>query len=436
MKKSRLLVLPLILALAACNKTTEYNVRAELPSGGEEVKSDAPEQQGYMTSFMGAIGAGFNSDRVAINFKANANLSGAKVAEGVEGSGSLNTDVTISAALPTQTREFSSLKIEANGLTFNLRNIPGGMDEEGKPVYKNFSASGLKFSVNYQVNKAQDATSAYVYLDLSNKNLHDFLKSMYDEYVAAAKKANADTLKLAIVGEEPTFEFPDFDTLFGKGKFALNLTSVMAAIEELMAEEADPTYRLPAEEGEETANPDILAAYLPMGFSALQSYLPMGVMYLFQAIYGSGENAPTVKVYKDAQGAVSRIGVADVINYDDIKNAGKTPTVRATEQETEPKEDPVQKINAGYAIVVGNTHGTSELALESVEARADVVVKDIVNAQATAALDFKYGEQAAFDVLTAAQTADYADLTVMITAALPKILPMISSIMGGMVARG
>ncbi len=409
----------MILALAACNQQpAQYNVRADLPSGGEEIKAEeAPEgersdYEAGLDAFSQALANTFNQDAYQIDL--NVNLSAKDIpvdSEGkVKASANLNANVGVSLLLPVGERKYSAAKIDVKNLTISVNNVPTSYDEEGKPVYSNYNYSGLKFSAIYQVvpetgDGRRTGDVAYLYLDVSDASIKGVLKEVYDQFIGSMSQVS--TLTLRDPDEDPTGApaIPTFDELIGSGKLYLNLTQVLALV---ASSESAP---------EELKNlpVDVLGYFVSTGFSTAKGYAPAFGSAILSFL---GNNLPFFKQWKGSDGEVNRMGLSvelDVVKMindmsqpvaDDARRMA-VPSTGEVSEETNPTEM-FDRCRAGAAIVVGSTTGSKNgMALEYAEVKADVAIKESATIQGGVRLDFKYNDQVSYAPLDAAGIAAY-----------------------------
>ena len=118
MKKSKLLVLPIIALMTACNKPAPAPV-ADLPAGGEEVvykKDDKQAEKAYSDSLVevakGALNF-INQDKIQLDINAKSSVKGIEMGENRKSDASVQADVSIYLAVPASaTSESAYLKVD------------------------------------------------------------------------------------------------------------------------------------------------------------------------------------------------------------------------------------------------------------------------------------------------------------------------------------
>ena len=390
MKKSKLLVLPLVMIMTGCNKPAAQPT-AELPSGGEEVaysKDDQEKQAAYSNALTRAAQGALNTvnqTKIQIDATAKASVNNVPVTESVKSN--INAEASVSIYLATATQsEGAYLKLEVKNVTASATNMLPG-EKEGE--YKDFSISGLKFTVDI-VDEADGFTRAYI--DLSDRSIENALTPFFGEstslmlnsLLGANRKVKADLSTMA--GEY-------LPLIMGGGDDA--------AYYYLGDDTADE------EEYEAEPIPNLLStglAYLQMMVGGLIGEISADLSGIDEALL------PTVKEYKNAAGEVERIGLqtnldlVEIINSFD--NSDQATTLRAVDAADEAKEA-LERGRISAALLVGKTKGSEGFAFEEANAYVDVAVQGGISANAEASVSAKYNNQVTLTKLTDAQKANY-----------------------------
>lgn len=390
MKKSKLLIMPVVIMMAACNKQAPagYSTTVDLPAGGEEVaysESDAKAYDETLNLLTDGIFNSLNQSAIKLSLDVNATVKNIPVAEENKVDATISAGVDAYVVMPT-VDSYASALIDVRDLTLTVSGIP----EVGT-----VGIQGLKLKAYYRVetNAEDGTTTAKIYGDLSDPsvktNLVPVLQSVIDAFVSPAyPDVQIDVEQM-------------YDFFLKDGKVVYTL----------------PEFK-PSEDSE-AAYPDPLGYYLTTG----QSMLPFARSIITidsSTIQSLSSVSSTLKVYKDNAGKANRVGLALEADALEIAKSMQPAELLDGEEGTEEVTvnvsiDDFDKIKVGAAIVSGNTTGSEEFALESLGVKADVAMKNGATAQGELNLGAFYGSQAAFTPLTDAEAAQYTvDINVLI----------------------
>lgn len=395
MKKTKLLIMPVVVLMTACNKQAPagYSTNVDLPAGGEEVAYSESDTKAYDDA-LGLLTDGvfnsLNQTAIKLSVDLNASIKNIPVTEENKIDETVSAGVDAYVVMPTATT-FASALVDVRDLTLTVSGIP----EVGT-----VGIQGLKLKAYYRVetNEADGSTVAKIYGDLSDpsvkNNLVPVLQSIIDSVVSTDAQIDVEQM---------------YDYFFGTGKVVYTL----------------PEFKIP---NSEETNPDPLGYYLAMG----QTMLPFAKSMIAidsSMVQSMPSLSSTLKVYKDEAGKENRVGLSVQADALEIAKSMQPATLVDGEEGSEEVTtnvslDDFDKIKVGAAIVCGNTTGSKEFALESLGARADVSMKNGLTAQGEVNIGAFYGTQAAFTPLTDAEAAQY---TVDINALIETIQALIEN---------
>ena len=416
MKKLKLLVLPVVLMMASCNKPAAgYNTKESLPAGGEAVEADVTDEakrsayEAQLQAITDSVPEILNNSVTKVsldvdlsvkNFdpssvtmpKMTAPVAAEEEVPSFKVNASLKGGVDVYVAAPTATAT-ATAAVVVRGLTAKVSGIP---QLNGKEV----GIDGLNLAAYYRVETVEETTVAKVYLDLSDASVKRNLKNIAD--FAFSQMETAPQID---VGQM-------FDTLLPGGKGFITLPPMEIGGE--------------SEESESLYITDVVGFGTQMGLAALTQFVSGLTVDLDKMSEQTAAFLPEVKVWKEGN-EVTRIGAA--MNVDAIEMYKQQIIAQAAEQGVEPTEEqinqvldalPVKSAKAGVSVLVGTTTGATNIAPEEISAKASIETKDGGSIQGSVKLAFAYNAQAGYTPLTDAQAATYTnDITQIISSFMP-----------------
>ena len=432
MKKRNLLVLPLVALFASCSPKAPavYDTNVNLPSGGEAVSEEEKDTKAAST-LEETLGGLADLKKFSLGGEISIDFSGSTKSQYSdyvfnETTGnydqvemSSNTDFSFKGKLKfsimhDETIEMpeeetptyvSKLSLVFDGLNIRFNEKINGVARQA------VSADGLTFGVHYAYDKRNE--KGRFLADLSHPSFKAFaiqaVNSIVDQRSETSEREKAAT-KLVIAQVLESF------LVAQGGKFFADQDELIAKIKELAApssSELEPEGLLPfrAEdpspldmlstllEGDIVSNVvGMLSTYLPEQ-SSLESMVP-SILEALPFLFNQ---------YKNDAGEVVQYGLGFNL---DKNNAGEfiamimsmmNPTSSGVDSGTPISGMPVPTGESGipdnvdfalgFAMMLGKTHGSQNIALESVNLKVRVSVTGSVSVQGAFGLELFYGEQ-------------------------------------------
>lgn len=425
MKIKNLLILSVVALLAGCGQQAPatYNTTVNLPDGGNEVAETEKDKKAGDTiqevvgdvNTLNSIGGEINVDISSSNV-VNHNYDGVTMSSSTEVSmkGNVKFNLIHSTLKSSRSRVFSSK------MSFVFKNFSMSMlMKSNGQVASDVKLNNLTFGIHYLYDGAGE--EGFFLVDLSDPSMKTTIEQfayqsidanpeMPDEAKSAAKAAMSANLTKYLVTNG--------------GKFYAKQQELVTFIQQMMSQMSgsgsgvvptravdDPTETImQLLEGNIVANIlNMLKERMPEDPSAsIASVLPRlleALPYLF-------------KEYKNDAGVVVQYGLGFNINQDNAKefiamvisgiesmmggsDSAIVPTTGTLEDaETEPTEEAPAlpdglKLSLGFALMLGKTHGSTTIELESISARFSIDYPPSIKAQGALSLDLYYGEQVA-----------------------------------------
>lgn len=365
MKKSKLLALPLVMAMTACNNPAPagFSTKVELPAGGTEVTTAEESKSTYkadLKSFIDGIANSLLQDSIKLSLDIDVNAKGIPFGEDTTGNASLKLQADAYFNIPETQEEYASAYLDIKDLSLTVSEIPN---------IGAISVSGLKLNAYYYVSE----DSAKVYLDISDpsvkENLVPVLQKVVDYFLSLdpSQQIQIDVEQM-------------YNTFFAGGKAIYTV----------------PEVTIDEQSGTTTIDP--LGYYLYTAKAGLPFIFSL--INIDDIMAQLDENAPSLFEYKDSSGKVNRVGVT--VERDVVEEMGNI------EQAAE-YQNTFSKGTAGVGLLVGNTTGsTNALALEYLGVKLDATTANPeVDVQGSAEVNVSYNEQAQFNPLTEEEAAEY-----------------------------
>lgn len=413
MKKLKLLVLPVVLMMASCNKPTAgYDTLEKLPEGGQAIEVDVTDEtkrsayeaqlkaitdsvpeflNNSVTKFSLDVDLSVkNFDPTSIAMSVTKAPVAANEVSSIKVNATLKGGVDVYVAVPTETTT-STATVVVRDLTAKVSGIP---QLNGKEV----GIEGLNLAAYYRVETVQETTVAKVYLDLSDESVKTNLKNIAD--FAFSQMETAPEIDVGLM----------FDTLLPGGKGFITL----------------PPVNIGGEGSEAQYITDIVGFGAQMGLTVLTQFIGDLTVNLTEMSEQEAAFLPEIKVWKEGD-AVTRIGAA--MNFDAIEMYKQILIAQAAKEGVEPTEEqinqmlnelPFKSAKAGLSVLVGTTTGATNIAPEEISAKAAFETKDGGSIQGSIKLAFAYNAQAGYTPLTDAQAATYTnDIMQIINSLIP-----------------
>lgn len=429
MRKTKLLALPLVIMMTACNKPAPGPKEAELPAGGEEVvyNKDAKgdENKGYQDALEKSVKAAvqtISEKKIEITASVKANAKNVPINADVKSDINAEGNITIALAAPTE-NTYSYSKIALNNLNLTITNLIPETSEDGKTTYKSLEVKNLKLALYTQVKvDPENGDRTFAYVDLSDSSVETLLSDVLGDM---------SSVILTMLGN-PRKGYADISALVNEQQSSSSDTPEALEL-------SDETSDSEEEEPEETVIPDVLGAALAF----VQNIAASVISQIKVDISKVGEEflkyLPLVKLYKDGE-ELNRIGLKVNVDLKELVNdatSGSNQPTNALAAEEEPKEEKptITDGRASAAVIVGKTHGTTELALEEANAVANVSLSNGISADAEGNLNVLYNAQSQFAQLTDSQVAEYqTDYASIIEMIIGLVGGLIGNFGGGMIA--
>lgn len=432
MKKTKLLALPLVIMMTACNKPAPAAKEAELPAGGEEVayNKDAKgdENKGYQDALeksVKAVAQTIVEKKISITASAKASAKNVPINKDVKSDINAEGNITIALAAPTADT-YSYSKIAINSLNLTITNLIPETGEDGKTTYKNLEVKDLKLALYTQVKKDEtNGDRTFAYVDLSDSSIETLLTDVLGEM---------SSFILPMLGN-PRKGYADISELVNQYSSS---SSDSGVVPEALAL-PDETPASEEEEPEETVIPDVLGTALDFVQKMAASVISQIKVDLSKVSEEFLKYLPLVKLYKEGE-ELKRIGLKVNVDLKDLVNdatssAEPVNALVATEEKPEEETPTITDGRVSAAVIVGKTHGTTELALEEANAVANVSLSNGISADAEGNLNVLYNAQSQFAPLTDSQVAEYqTDYAALIGMIIGFIGGLIGDFGGGMIA--
>ncbi len=427
MKRTKLLVLPLVTLLASCgsNQAAGYNTTVRLPAGGQKVtatekKDDqevvTEEYAGYLKEMIYGIDNTVRQNSYKVSLEFDVKAQNINQGEGLKKmSLAFNGQVDAYVAKPATEEGYASAMIELKNLSFNLANFAQSnysADGSVERNYLNLKIDGLK---NVKLYYTVDKEEAYVLADLSDPSVKSTVMSVLNQATEEMTEEQVDAMLDMFLGKTRKCyaKVAEIMELIGSGENQIIEEGNEEEGRALRLEDTEPT--------EEEEKPELPADLLGYGISyLLQMYeeqvspMLLGLAPTAAQMLPSVGIVPDMQVYKEGEN-VNGIGLEYNANVKKLieQFSKQEPTTKmsvpATGEEGEGSNVPeFEKFNAGVAVLVGNTHGSEphtlaneeveKYALEEVNLKADASMKDYGSFCGAITLGMFYNQQAQFQV--------------------------------------
>ncbi len=444
MKIRNLLVLSVVALLASCGpKPQAYDTTVNLPSGGDEVAQEEKDERAsgvLLESFTALsnlqqfkIGGEFNLDASSSNkvdtyydettkvtTSQNMSFKG-KVKFALEHDGTLVKDETAEAPAYS-----TILSLGLEGFSYHLKSSVNGQQQFA------IDLNNLTVSLHYvyDVNEGE----GYVLADLSHESVMQAVKPLAYSYADAMAETPQEqaAARAYIDGMLTDYLVTQGGKFFAKQSELVNYINNQSSDSALIPDDGGVEGLLPLRaesQTEEMINYILSGDIIGNALDMLQSMLPddFGTK-LATALPTLLASLPFVmKEYKDDAGATVEYGfgfnvneqtAAEFINeaYKGISalmGGGEGSTHQTSGMPvpgTGAEEDPLNgiKFSVGFAMMIGNQHGSESMELESISLRFNLNAMDTVTAQGSYSLDLYYGDQ----VPNLFSASDFASYTI------------------------
>ncbi len=391
--------------LASCGGSNEAPAAGPsapiLPAGGESVVYEEPTEEGqestydvHMKTFARSLCESFDNDFVKVSLKSNASIVNLQPSQYVTISASYNLDADfyLSPAKDLVTAiEYSYAMIDVKNLSLNVVVSAQGQAQS-------YTVNGLKFKVNYQVD-----LEPTLFLDLSDPSVKSNVMALFSPYASIIIQYYGQDVYNAFVEK--------LNALCGKAYVKLSTIKTMLPI------------------GLPEAVAQIFDSADPLGraLGLVDNYEDEAEAFFVELKEHVG-TLPNLNVYKDEEGSINRIGVSGSVSMADFVSEYSEETLEPVKPEPRSRDiiisqNPMSLVNfnAGFAVVVGNTHGSESFALESASGNVSLVYGNGGSATASASVDVYYGESAQFSKLES--TEDY---TIDLVASIEELVRSLS----------
>ena len=215
MKKTKLIIMPLVMFMAACNKQAPagFSTRVDLPAGGTEVTPTEDSKGAYESDlqlFVNGIFNSLNHDAIKLSINVDANVKDIPVGDNQTTNATAKLDLDAYVTMPTS-ESYATAFIDLKDLTLSVANVPN---------VGNVGINGLKLKAYYRV----EADGAKIYGDLSDpsvkENVVPVIQTVVDSFMAASTPGvNVDVGVM-------------YDQLLGNGKVVYTLPEFKIQVSE------------------------------------------------------------------------------------------------------------------------------------------------------------------------------------------------------------